>query len=182
MILNQSFALVLRVLNSIRRRWYTLTALSTKESIKKLSIEKEDIYQNLCLENEMVLAPGAEAFIDFLSSKNIPFTIATASDLYNLEFYFKYLNLGKYFKLSNIVYSNGRVKSKPNPEIFLKAMEILQIEPIETLIFEDSTSGIKAAENSNAGKIIIVKSTNEDYKEWDYDIIKSFGEVDRSLF
>ncbi len=152
------------------------------EEIKKLSIEKEDIYQSLCLENEMVLAPGAEEFINFLGLRNIPFTIATASDLYNLEFYFKYLDLGRYFELSKIVYSNGKIKSKPNPEIFLKAMEILQIEPRETLIFEDSTSGIKAAKNSNAGKIIIVKSTDEEYEEWNYDIIKSFEEVNTSLF
>ena len=154
----------------------------SKNEIKKLSIEKEDIYQSLCLENEMVLAPGAEEFLSFLDSKNIPFTIATASDLYNLEFYFKYLDLGRYFNLSKIVYSNGKIKSKPNPEIFLTAMEILQIEPKETLIFEDSTSGIKAAENSDAGKIIIVNSTGEEYKQWNHDIVKSFEEVDKSLF
>ncbi|WP_417885506.1 HAD family hydrolase [Zunongwangia sp.] len=154
----------------------------TKDEIVKLSIEKENIYQRLCLENEMVLAPESEEFINFLCLKNIPYTIATASDLYNLEFYFKHLDLGRYFELSKIVYSNGEIKSKPNPEIFLKAMEILRIEPNETLIFEDSTSGIKAAENSNAGKVIIIKSTDEEYKEWNYDIINSFAEVDKSLF
>jgi beta-phosphoglucomutase-like phosphatase (HAD superfamily) len=50
------------------------------------------------------------------------------------------------------------------------------------LIFEDSTSGIKAAENSNAKKIIIVKSTNDDYGEWNHQIINSFTEVDKSIF
>ncbi len=155
--------------------------LSSAE-ITKRSIEKEDIYQALCLQHEMKLAPGAEDFMDFLLAKKIPFTIATASDLYNLEFYFKYLDLGRYFQLSRIVYSNGTIKSKPHPEIFLKAMDILDSTPEETLIFEDSTSGIQAAENSNAGKIIIVKSTDEDYNEWDHEIIQSFSEVDRSLF
>ena len=155
--------------------------LSTAE-ITKLSIEKEDIYQSLCLEHEMKLAPGAEDFMDFLLAKKIPFTIATASDLYNLEFYFKHLDLGRYFQLSRIVYSNGTIKSKPHPEIFLKAMDILDSTPEETLIFEDSTSGIQAAENSKAEKIIIVKSTDEDYNEWNHKVIQSFSEVDRSLF
>jgi len=152
------------------------------EDIKKLSIEKEDIYQSLCLKQEMRLAPGAEDLLEYLLITNVPFTIATASDLYNLEFYFEHLNLAKYFDMSKIVYSNGKVKSKPNPEIFLKAMDVLEINANQTLIFEDSTSGIRAAENANAKKIIIVKSTNDDYQEWNHQIISSFSEVEKSIF
>lgn len=154
----------------------------TEEDIIKLSIEKEDIYQALCLKEKMELAPGAENFLNFLQFIGIPFTIATAADLYNLKFYFKYLNLEKYFELSRIIYSDGTVKSKPDPEIFLKAMDVLGIQASETLIFEDSASGIKAAENAKAQKIIIVNSTNDDYSRWDYDVIRSFSEVDQSLF
>ena len=152
------------------------------EDIKRLSIEKEDIYQSLCLKQEMKLAPGAEAILDHLRLKKVPFTIATASDLYNLEFYFEHLALARYFDISKIVYSNGKVKSKPNPEIFLKAMDILGIKADQTLIFEDSTSGIKAAENAYAKKIIIVKSTDENYDGWNHQIICSFSEVDTSIF
>ncbi len=120
--------------------------------------------------------------MEYLLLKKIPFTIATASDLYNLKFYFEHLNLARYFDIPKIVYSNGKVKSKPNPEIFIKAMDILKINATQTLIFEDSTSGIRAAENSNAKKIIIVKSTNDDYDEWNHQIISSFSEVERSIF
>ena len=152
------------------------------DDINRLSIEKEDIYQSLCLQEEMSLAPGAEDFFEYLLLEKIPFTIATAADLYNLKFYFKHLNLARYFDMTKIVYSNGKVKSKPNPEIFLKAMDILNIKANQTLIFEDSTSGIKAAENSNAKKIIIVKSTDDNYDAWNHQIISSFSEVDRSVF
>lgn len=154
----------------------------TKEEIEKLSIEKEDIYQSLCLQQKMELAPGVEDFFDYLRINNIPFTIATAADLYNLKFYFKHLNLGKYFDISRIVYSDGTIKSKPNPDVFLKAMDILQILPSETLIFEDSPSGIQAAENSEAQKIIIVQSTDEDYSPWTHQVIGSYAQVDRSIF
>jgi len=154
----------------------------TAGDIERLSIEKESIYQSLCLTEEMKLAPGAEDFLDYLLEKKIPFTIATASDLYNLKFYFEYLNLGKYFDLSGIVYSDGTIPSKPNPQIFFKAMDVLGISSNETLIFEDSKSGIKGAENANAKKIIIVKSTTDDYSNWNHDIITSFSEVDRSIF
>ncbi len=150
--------------------------------VKELSIDKETIYQSLCLKQKMEFAPGAEDFMNYLIFNKIPFTIATASDLYNLEFYFKHLGLGKYFDMSKIIYSNGKVKSKPDPEIFLLAMKILGIRPEQTLIFEDSASGITAAENSQAKKVIIVKSTDNDYHRWNHQIIQSFSQVDSTIF
>lgn len=147
-----------------------------------LIIEKESIYQSLCLQQEMELAPGSKELLDYLQSVNVPFTIATASDLFNVEFYFKHLNLGKYFDFGKVVYNDGTMKSKPDPEIFVRAMNVLNIKPEQALIFEDSSSGIGAAENSNAGKIIIVNSTNSDYSSYNHDVITSFSEVDRSIF
>lgn len=51
----------------------------SKEEVNRLSLEKEKIYQELCLQTNMQLAPGAKEFLYFLKSINIPFTIATAS-------------------------------------------------------------------------------------------------------
>ena len=154
----------------------------SKNEINTLSIEKEDIYQSLCLKEKMELAPGVLDLLEYLDKNHIPFTIATASDLYNLQFYFEHLELEKYFDLDRIVYSNGNIKSKPDPEIFFKAIDVLDIDAGETLIFEDSTSGILAAENSKAKKIIIVDSAKNDYSKWNYDVITSFDEVDTSIF
>ena len=155
--------------------------LSVNE-IQSLSIEKENIYQELCLQEKMEFAPGAVDFMEFLMTQLIPFTIATASDIYNLEFYFKHLELDLYFDLSRVVYSDGNVKSKPHPDIFLKAMSKLNLKANEVLIFEDSIAGIKAAENSKAQEIIIVNSNNDDYSKWNYQEIVDFSEVDKSLF
>ena len=41
-------------------------------------------------------------------------------------------------------------KMKPDPECYLKAMEYFGIKPENTIIFEDSESGLKAAELSGA--------------------------------
>ncbi len=152
------------------------------DEIKKLSIEKEDIYQELCLKQKPELATGSIDFFKFLIKHKIPFTIATGSDLHNVEFYFKYLDLGAYFEKSKVIYSNGAIKSKPNPEIFLKAMDMLGINNDEVLIFEDSVPGIKAAENVKAKRIIIVDSANKDFKDWNYQVIRDFSEVDKNIF
>ena len=61
------------------------------EEIRALVDEKETLYRQLCLETEMMLAPGAPVFLDFLQKREIPFTIATASDKENVNFYFEHL-------------------------------------------------------------------------------------------
>ncbi len=154
----------------------------SKSEIKQLTIEKENIYQKLCLQTNMELAPGAKEFLIFLRSSNIPYTIATASGLENVDFYFRHLALNDFFDRSKIVFNDGQIPSKPNPQIFQKAIKILEIQNDETLIFEDSIAGIMAAENANAGTIIIVDSNNDDYNKWDHQKIKNFNEVDRTIF
>jgi beta-phosphoglucomutase len=44
-------------------------------------------------------------------------------------------------------------KSKPHPEVFLKAAELMKIKPSDCVVFEDSQSGIQAA--INAGMMTI---------------------------
>ncbi len=148
----------------------------------RMSTEKEDIYQGMCLKHKLGLAPGCVTFFEFLKKNKIPYTIATAADLYNIDFYFEHLHLGAYFDISKVVYSDGTIPSKPDPEIFLKALGILGLEANDVLIFEDSNAGIEAAENAGAGKIMIVDSNKSDYSKWKHQVISNFEEVDRALF
>lgn len=160
----------------------TMFAGITDDDIATMAVEKETMYQNICLKEKMELAPGAIEFIIKLKERGIPYTIATSSGIENVDFYFKYYNLGDFFDKSKVVYSDGRFKSKPDPGIFLEAMKILNVLPQDTFIFEDSPAGIQAAENAKAGKIIIVNSNNADYSQWNHLIIKDFWEIDISLF
>lgn len=153
------------------------------EEINTLILEKETLYQELCIEAKLPLAPGVVSFLDFLQSKNIPFTIATASGKENLDFYFEHLEIPKWFDYQKVVYNNGKIKGKPDPEIYLTAMSVLGKKPEEVLIFEDAIAGLQAAKNAEAGNIIAVNSNDDDYADWiNYQIIKNFDEVERSQF
>lgn len=153
-----------------------------KEDLNKFGKEKEKIYQELCLQTNMQLAPGAVDFFNYLKEKNIPFVIATASEIDNVNFYFDHLKLGSFFDRTEVIFNNGEIKSKPDPQIFNKAMNVIGLSGKETLVFEDSISGIKSAENAKVAKIIIVNSNNEDYNDWNYQQIRDFTEVDKRLF
>jgi len=153
------------------------------QQIIDYAMEKELLYQELCLKTDMQLAPAVTGFLDFLKDENIPFTIATASGKENLDFYFEYLSLSRWFEYDKVVYNNGKIKGKPDPQIYQTALSVINKKPGEVIIFEDAVAGLQSARNARAGKIIVVNSNDDDYTDWaDCQIIKSFDEVDRTQF
>lgn len=153
------------------------------QQIIDYTMEKELLYQELCLNTDMQLAPGVTGFLDFLKDENIPFTIATASGKENLDFYFEHLPLSSWFEYDKVVYNNGKIKGKPDPQIYQTALSVINKKSGEVIIFEDAVAGLQAARNAGAGKIIVVDSNDDDYTDWaDCQIIKSFDEVDRTQF
>ncbi|WP_108821780.1 HAD family phosphatase [Dysgonomonas sp. Marseille-P4361] len=153
------------------------------DKIQEYTLEKELLYQKLCLETDMQLAPGLIDFLDFLKGQKIPFTIATASGKENLDFYFEHLPLSNWFEYDKVVYNNGKIEGKPAPQIYQIALSVINKKHEEVIIFEDAIAGLQSAKNANAGKIIIVDSNDDDYSDWsEYQKIKNFDQVDRLLF
>jgi HAD superfamily hydrolase (TIGR01509 family) len=149
--------------------------------VEQYTEEKELIYRNECLKHEMKLAPGAIKLLNYLKAQKIPIAIATASGKTNVDFFINKLNLLDYFAEEHIIYNNGKIKGKPHPDIFEKAICKLGVKNSESIIFEDSFSGIQAAINCKVANVIIVNSTKENYSEFKFPIIEHFDEFDRKL-
>jgi beta-phosphoglucomutase len=152
------------------------------DEVVKYGFEKEEVYRDLFRKKNIQLMPGAVDLFNWLRNKEIPFTIATASDKENVDFYFDFLNLSHYFYRNNVVFNDGTIPGKPDPTLFNMAIEQLEMSSDEVLIFEDSFNGIMAAENAKAGKIVIMDSHGEDYSRWNHDVITSFVGFDKSIF
>ncbi len=135
------------------------TELSKKE-IEELAEEKEVTYRELCLadNNKFKLANGLIDFLNYLKESKIPFTIATASGLNNVKFFFEHLDLAKWFNISNVVYDDGTIQGKPEPEIYIRAANKIGIHVNECMVFEDAKSGIMSAHRAGAYKIVGVAS------------------------
>jgi HAD superfamily hydrolase (TIGR01509 family) len=143
--------------------------------------EKEILYREECLKHKMELAPGAKKLLDYLKGMEIPMAIATASGKTNVDFFIDKFNLLDYFSEEHIIYNDGTTKGKPHPDLFEKAIKSLGVNKAETIIFEDSFSGIQAAINSNVASVIIVNSTKEDYSQFELPVIEHFDEFDRNI-
>ena len=132
----------------------------TIDEALKFSEEKEELYREIVTSSKQKysLAEGAEKLLDQLSINKIPFTIATSSEKSNVDFYYEYLELHRWFDYDKIVYENGQMKPKPDPDIFLIAANKIGIPIEECMILEDSYTGIKAARSSGAVKVLFVEN------------------------
>lgn len=102
--------------------------------------------------------PGADEFMKSLKTKGIPMAIVTSSNDAKME------NVRKVrpelWELTEAVLTSEHFsKSKPDPECFLKGMEVLGGRPEETYVFEDSIHGINAGRSAGA-KVIGLATTN----------------------
>lgn len=139
-----------------------LKPAATEQEIENFAKEKEALYRQLCLQhpNDFKLADDVVELLNNIKERNIARTIATSSPKDNVDFYIKYLHLDKWFDVSKIIYHDGTFVAKPNPDIYLKACQILRLKPSECVVVEDSPSGIESAEGAGIGKIIDVRMTS----------------------
>lgn len=135
---------------------YIFGAPVAPEQSLRLGQRKEELYRSIAraYPQDLHLSPGAEELFNWLLEKNIPHTIATSSEITNLKFYLDVFNLERWFDRSKIIYDDGTIPCKPNPELYLRATAAIGLLPFECMIVEDAASGIEAALKAGAGKII----------------------------
>ena len=93
--------------------------------------------------------PGAYEFLKALKSRGIRTAIVTSSN--DIKMSNVYASHPELLELVDAVLTSEHFsKSKPDPECFLKGMEVLGATPKETIVFEDSFHGISAGRASGA--------------------------------
>lgn len=145
-------------------------SLSDKEKAA-LAEEKNKIYVELLKEmSRKDLSKEVENTLKELRSKG--YLLAIGSSSKNAKFILERLGLTGYF--DTVSDGTNITKSKPDPEVFLKAAENLQLSPPECLVVEDADAGIDAAVNGGFNSAGIGEAAN--YEKTTYPL-KSFGDL-----
>jgi beta-phosphoglucomutase len=131
----------------------------TMDEMNRLSYEKEKRYQEEYLPY-LELLPGLHDFLENAYQKGIPMAIGSAAIPFNIDFVLDNLNIRKYFKV--IVSADDVELSKPHPETFLKAAQLLNVSPLDCLVFEDVPKGAEAAANAGMQAVIITTTHEPD--------------------
>ena len=136
----------------------------TNEELDAFAFEKNKNYLSYCqtLGTKDIL-PGVYDFINASMNKGLKLAVGSASK--NAKIILQKLGILDLFSI--IVDGNMVQNSKPDPEVFIKCAEILELEPKSCVVFEDSQAGIQAA--INAG-MFSVGVGQEDLESCNYKI------------
>ncbi|SFC99911.1 HAD family hydrolase [Clostridium uliginosum] len=134
---------------------------SLKECRDKI-IDYNKNYVTKYIENLLELSPtkNVKEFLKDLKEKDIKIGLASSSSKNLINIILNRLDIKDFFEV--IVSGEDVKQSKPNPDIFLKTAELLNVAPNECVVIEDSSNGVNAAKeagmkcigflNPNSGK------------------------------
>jgi len=118
--------------------------ISQTQKNNLLTQKNKDYLQYVNTLNKSDILPGITDVLAYLKSKNIAIALGSASK--NAVPILERLEISNLFDA--IVDGNVVKKAKPNPEVFLKAANKLNIAPEFCLVIEDAKAGIEAANNA----------------------------------
>ena len=85
--------------------------------------------------------PGLDEILAWLEQRHIPMVVASSSRMASIRHHLDSWGLTHYFKA--VISGEQFVSSKPDPEIFYRAAEMLGTAPEHTLVLEDSYNGVR---------------------------------------
>jgi HAD superfamily hydrolase (TIGR01509 family) len=125
---------------------------SMEEKIK-LGTDKEALYR-IEFKPHLKLIDGLEAFLANAAKHHIKMGIGSAAITDNINFVIDNMEIRHYFDA--IVSANDVVKSKPDPETFLKCAQQLDLAPADCIVFEDTPKGVECAQNAGMKTVVIL--------------------------
>jgi len=102
------------------------------------------------------ILPGVIEYVESIRAKGVKTAIGSASK--NTPLILERLGITSLFDA--IVDGNKVIKAKPDPEVFLRAAEELNVPPAECVVFEDAEAGIEAALRAGMKTVGVGKPSN----------------------
>ncbi|CAH1002371.1 Beta-phosphoglucomutase [Neolewinella maritima] len=144
----------------------------------KIAWDKEATYRDIFApELTEKTVGGALEFIRKAYAQDVPLAIGTAGPKENAFFVIDGLGIRE--MMGHIVHSGMVTNGKPDPEVFQQAADGIGVDLKNCLIFEDSVTGARAA--NNAGCPVVVLTTTHSRDEFDGLDVAAFREDFRGL-
>jgi HAD superfamily hydrolase (TIGR01509 family) len=124
-----------------------------REAVRKNKAKYYRESVHLVVPNEPLIA-----FLKYVKKSALT-ALATTASRHNALFLLKHFGLDQDFSL--MLFGEDVTHPKPNPECYLMCMDRLQVKPENSLIFEDSETGIAAACASGASYVVVSAPKDE---------------------
>ena len=132
----------------------------TEEEKVALAARKNDYYRDLIRElTPSDILPGAMENLNELKENGI--LVAVGSSSKNTPLILRRIGLDAFFDA--VSDGNNISRSKPDPEVFLKAAQMLGTDPADCLVVEDADAGIEAGRRGGMKTLSVKGAKGADY-------------------
>jgi beta-phosphoglucomutase len=126
---------------------------------------KEALYRSMMRDRlNDLLVPGVAEFLD--RHPGVPKAVGSNAEPANVAFILDGTNLRRHFQA--LVDPMQVERPKPHPDVYLKAADLLRMDPADCVVFEDSPVGVAAARA--AGTRVVGVETYEPLADVDFRV------------
>jgi beta-phosphoglucomutase family hydrolase len=124
------------------------------ETIYGLGARKNDAFQQTLHRDGVDVFEGSRRYLEAVADAG--FGIAVVSSSANTRDVLKITGLDRFIqqRVDGVTLREEHLAGKPAPDSFLRAAELLQVEPAAAAVFEDALSGVAAGRAGNFGCVV----------------------------
>lgn len=139
--------------------------------------EMSDLYHSRYDGGRLPMKPGVVELLEYLKKKNKKIALASSTRSEVVIAELRDAGILQYF--DKVICGDMVQRSKPEPDIFIKACKELAVEPEEAYAVEDSYNGIRAAHRARLMPIMVpdLASPTEEMERLTVGILPSLQEV-----
>ena len=128
-------------------------ALLSQGRLDPVSLRRRHSDESLTLIHAQPLLPGVLEMIHAAKQQGLKLAIASSSPHAWVDAHAQRLGIFRHFDAVVCADDVGAGRTKPNPDLFLLALDRLRVQKEAAVVFEDSPNGVKAA--NRAGIFVI---------------------------
>ena len=143
---------------------------------KELAERKNGYYRELISDlTPADILPGATGNLNELKENGV--LVAVGSSSRNTPIILKQIGLADFFDA--VSDGNNITRSKPDPEVFLSAAEMLGVSPADCLVVEDADAGIEAGKKGGMKTLSVKGAKGADYFAPDLSAVSIYKQIIR---
>lgn len=133
---------------------YLIQRFDLRGTPQEIIVEREGIYEGLISDpKNLVAMHGVFNLLDDLQARGLPLAVASGSPRNQVLMILR--GLGIIEKFGAIVAGDDVAKTKPAPDVYLRAAEKIGIAPTHCVALEDSATGVTAAKAAGLRAIAV---------------------------
>lgn len=151
--ISQDTLLRTRAINKAEAKKIFQDALGLDFDYDAIQKARTVISEEIIAASDDLLLPGVREALDALKAKGFPMAVASSTGHEKTTAHLEHAGLLHYFDA--VVGGDMVERGKPNPDIFLKAAELLGVSPKDCMVVGDTPADIRAAVSAGMRRVLI---------------------------